>query len=461
MSNKGDNVVQFRKPVTINIGVIIFIFLFFYVVVCIWIYFTTPQIVAHEVQIGTLTASTRYKGFIVRDETIVTSEYDGYINYFVREGERIGVNNMVCTVDETGTLNDYITEQTMENSLQSTQDYDIIRREIVQFTNTFQENDFDKVYDFKHSVSGTVQRLSNTKLLDQINQISTSMQQNIHFIRATTTGLVVYNTDGYEYFTEDLLSPDIFDSSSYDKEQYLGNRLVIHGDPIYKVLTSETWSVYMELDSSTAGMVTDGEYIEVRFLDIQDTSWAQIYVIEQEGQLYGRLDFNNSMIRFASERYLDFELIMEEDMGFKIPRSAIAEREFFLIPKEYIISQGSTSNVGVMKEFYTEGGTQTVDFVNVTIYNESDTDYYIDSIYLSSGDYIVKPDSLETYPISKRGTLIGVYNINKGYADFNQITILYQNEEYAIVESNTKYGLNVYDYIVLDAVSVEADDFIY
>ena len=31
-----------------------------------------------------------------------------------------------------------------------------------------------------------------------------------------------------------------------------------------------------------------------------------------------------------------------------------------------------------------------------------------------------------------------------------QINILYQNDEYSIVRANTTYGLNVYDYIVLD-----------
>lgn len=51
--------------------------------------------------------------------------------------------------------------------------------------------------------------------------------------------------------------------------------------------------------------------------------------------------------------------------------------------------------------------------------------------------------------------------MNKGYADFRQIEILYQNEEYAIVKSNTDYGLNVYDLIVQDASTVTADQFIY
>ena len=67
---------------------------------------------------------------------------------------------------------------------------------------------------------------------------------------------------------------------------------------------------------------------------------------------------------------------------------------------------------------------------------------------------------MPTLTVSKRATLIGVYNINKGYADFKQITILDQNDEYAIVEPNMKYGLSVYDYIVLNAESVKDDQLI-
>ena len=72
-------------------------------------------------------------------------------------------------------------------------------------------------------------------------------------------------------------------------------------------------------------------------------------------------------------------------------------------------------------------------------------------------DVLYKENSQESFTVSKRATLIGVYNMNKGYADFKQIHILYQNEEYAIVKANTTYGLNVYDYIVLNAEAVVDD----
>ncbi|MCR5733148.1 MAG: hypothetical protein K6G22_00955, partial [Lachnospiraceae bacterium] len=101
------------------------------------------------------------------------------------------------------------------------------------------------------------------------------------------------------------------------------------------------------------------------------------------------------------------------------------------------------------------------EFVETTIYNRTETEYYVDESVFDIGDYVVDPQGGEKYPISKQGTLIGVYNINKGYADFKQITILYQNEEYSIVKSNAEYGLSVYDHIVLDGSTVKENDLIY
>ena len=97
----------------------------------------------------------------------------------------------------------------------------------------------------------------------------------------------------------------------------------------------------------------------------------------------------------------------------------------------------------------------------VSIYQETDEDYYVDNFLLDVGNNLVKPDSTDRYTISRSATLIGVYNINKGYAEFREIQILYQNDEYSIVKSNTAYGLSAYDRIVLDAETVDVNEFIY
>lgn len=109
----------------------------------------------------------------------------------------------------------------------------------------------------------------------------------------------------------------------------------------------------------------------------------------------------------------------------------------------------------------TEDGNRGTEYMDVSVYSIVEGEYYVETEALKSGDHLVIEDTQETYTVSKRATLIGVFNMNKGYADFRQIEILYQNEEYAIVKPNTSYGLRVYDLIVQDASSVSADQFIY
>ena len=115
-----------------------------------------------------------------------------------------------------------------------------------------------------------------------------------------------------------------------------------------------------------------------------------------------------------------------------------------------------------MRQAVLEDGTLSSEVMEIEVYyfDDETKEYYLDSSILNSGDNIYKLDSQETFTVSKRATLTGVYNINKGYADFKQITILYENDEYAIVEPNMKYSLSVYDYIVLNAETVKDDQLI-
>ena len=81
-------------------------------------------------------------------------------------------------------------------------------------------------------------------------------------------------------------------------------------------------------------------------------------------------------------------------------------------------------------------------------YSENEDCYYLDDSVLRAGMIIDRPNSSDQFTIGDQDELIGVYYINKGYRDFRQVNILYQNEEYAIVEPNSLYGLQEYDYIV-------------
>ena len=74
---------------------------------------------------------------------------------------------------------------------------------------------------------------------------------------------------------------------------------------------------------------------------------------------------------------------------------------------------------------------------------------------------VIQSDSSSTYTIGDDvGSLTGVYNINKGYAVFKQISILSQNDNYSIVDPKTDYGIALYDHIALDGSKVKENQLV-
>lgn len=463
--NNQNNIRKYKKPLNLNIGMLIFVAILIYVIVFVFTSLKTEKIIPYEVREGSLAMNYTYRALALRDEQVVKANYSGYITYFARENERVAPGNLVYIVDETGDLKEYLeTENLMSNTL-STNDLIELRNDLTNFVHSFDVKNFHTVYDFKYDLKGSVLKFSNNHLYESIDSINNNLNGNISFHNAVNTGIISYYIDGFEEVTPSDITIEMFDENKYTKTQLLDNSLIAADDTIYKISKNENWSLILPIEESMAEDFLKEEYIKVRFLKNQYESWGQVFIITgADGKKYMQLLFNNSMITFAKERFVDIELLLHDETGLKIPNSSIANRDFYLIPEEYITIMSENSDKGsILLETYKEDGSISTSYREIDIYNH-DTEnhlYYIDSSILQTGTNLLKPDSQDKYTVSRKGSLIGVYYMNKGYADFRQIQVLYQNDEYAIVKSNTKYGLNVYDYIVLNAESVNDEQFIY
>ena len=456
-----EKVTKYRKPINVNLGLVIFSVLFIYILVIVISYFRSEHITPYEVSLGSLAVNNTYEGIVLREEEVVLSPYSGYVNYYARESEKVAHGTMVFSVDSTGKLSDLIKDSEGEGTL-TDEDMAEIRADISDFSTGFNPRDFKSTYEFKYTIEGTALKLANYKMLSNIeNLFSTSYSDSIEFGYAPASGILVYSTDGYEGLKSEDMTEELMKHEDYEKKQFHSNDLIAEGDPAYKLITSEEWSVMIEVDEEKAQELSETDYINVRFLKNNDTSWAKVSILRQNGTIYALLSFNNSMVTFATDRILEIELLSNESTGLKIPNSAIVERAFYLIPESYMTEGGNSDIGGFMREAYMEDGTITTQFVEATIYNIVDGQCYVDEEVFHAGDNIIMPETGERYPVSKQASLIGVYNINKGYADFKQITIIAQNEEYSIVKSNSEYGLSVYDHIVLKGDTVTENDFIY
>lgn len=465
MAGKKNNITKFsdykKEKIHVTPTVVIFGVMFVYMIICIIMYFNSKHIVGYEVVEGSLSVPNVYEGIALRDETVYTVNGTGYINYFAREAEHVACGDLIYSLDSSGKIAEMM-EANEEEVLFSDRDLDDIQSNMMHFQNAFSVQDFERVYDFKGKVEGMAIKLSNYNMLSNINSILGSAAGNVSFQYAPASGVVVYGIDGYENIEPESVNKDMFGQLRKEQVQLETNQLVSQQDNAYKLLQSEDWSIVIPMEKSRAQELLEEEYVEVKFLKNQYTSWGKVNVLDNPDGTYLKLDFTNSMITFATDRYIDLEILHHQEKGLKVPNSAIAEQEFYLIPIEFRQQSMHKGTTGIfLRESYDEEGKMVTKNVEAKIYYADDEFYYVDTDNFKPGDYICKTDSSQKLEINKVGTLIGVYNINKGYADFTSITILYSNEEYSIVKSNTTYGLSEYDYIVLDADTVSADDFIY
>ena len=75
------------------------------------------------------------------------------------------------------------------------------------------------------------------------------------------------------------------------------------------------------------------------------------------------------MIRYADERFVNIELILEDESGLKIPKTSVTEKDCYAVPIDYITSGGASQNEGVYRQT-TKKGKTTTEFIPVTIINE-------------------------------------------------------------------------------------------
>lgn len=448
-------VISYRRPFHINVGLIVFLVVLAYVLISLFSYLTSHKTEVYEVRTGLLTDNLIYQGVVLRQETVVNSDYTGTINYYNKEGERLPVGGLAFSVDETGKLADYVKAES--ETFFSHEDLLRFRRDAISFSRNFDPKLFSSVYDFKSGAVSSAQKITNRKVLDELEEQS---GMSIHTCTTRNSGEIVYAIDNCEDYTFEKLTPESFDRTGYKKHLLSNGSKITAGDPAYKIVTDENWSVAIHVaNAEEAEALVKQGYIQIRFLDNGLISRASVSSrSDDEGNYYVNLRMNNSMSSFYTDRFLDVELLTSQKGGLKVPNSSITKGQFFIVPKEFVF-EGPSGRRGVLLEVYTENNEKSVQFVPAVPYSETEDSYYLDDSVLRAGEIIDRPNSSDQFTLGEQDELTGVYYINKGYPDFRKVEILSQNEEYAIVEPNSMYGLQEYDYIVLYADSIHMNSY--
>lgn len=455
---------KIRKLFSMNIGTMLFGMLFIYMAFSAILYLTSPKIESYQVIAGPLSRNETYTGLAIREESVHQAETSGYITYYAREGSKINADGVVYGISSTKT-SDSQTEL-------STDELSSIRNQMLNFSKGFNSSNFNSTYSFKYEMEGNILQyagVTGNSTSDQNDSTSSVVSYGNQTInKADSDGIVLYSKDGYEGRTVDSLTTEDFDQNSYHETDLKTQGSVNTGDSLYTLITDEKWSLVLPLSEKQAAKLADRTAVRVKFLKDDKTQSGDFSIIEIDGAKYGKIDFNKGLIRYASDRFLEIELVTNTVTGLKVPLSSIVTKEFYIIPSKYATTNTDSQETGFMVQSNGKNNT----FVTSTIYAQEEQSgskddgetsylYYVDKKDFKEGDVILSQKDQSKFVVSDIGVLEGVYCINQGYAVFRRIEILDQNEEYAIVSKATSYGLSRYDHIVRNADDVNEEDILY
>ena len=461
--SSNQKVVKFRKRKSLNIGIVVFLVIFIYIIINIYIYLTKDHISIYEVHEGTTAQDNRITGLILRKEKVITSDAAGYISYFQKEGARVSKNSSVYAVDESKQIVDVILSGDVPITLTKKNNAEI-KYEILTFQKKYSESDFSEVYDFKEEADNLVLDLLNTTMLDhgQTIQEDTGLDYSYQMYKSKESGVISYYIDNYETVTEDTISADLFQQDNYNRTSLRTTTMLPPNSPIYKIITSDQWSILLPLTPEQYAGLKEKEYINFTIRKDDVDAKAKTTFIQKGSDFYAKLTLDKYMTNYLNDRFMEIDLKINGEEGLKIPKTSVVEKNFYMIPLEYFTEGGDSGKNGLIMERYSKTGEVSYQFVPVDIYYQDDIYGYVDADMFEVGTGIVSDGNMDRFTLTQMGKLTGVYCVNTGYSVFKRIEVLYDdNKEYCIIAKDTPFGLSAYDHIALDGSTAVDQAIIY
>ena len=325
-SANGQRLLQkIRSVFSLNIGTMLFGVLFIYMLFSLVLYLTSSNIESYLVIAGPLSRNETYTGLAIRTETVCKADTSGYVSYYAREGSKINANGVVYGISSS--------QKTDASTDLSAEDLSAIRSQMLSFSKGFNASKFNNTYSFKYNLEGSILQYAGVSGASSDSGVINYGGQTLR--KADQDGIILYATDGYENKTVDTLTEEDFDQNAYHETDLKTHGSVSVGDSIYTLISDEKWSLMIPLSEKQAVKLADRTVVRVKFLKDDMTQSGDFSIVQIDGSKYGRIDFNKGLIRYASDRFLEIELVTNTVTGLKIPLSSIVTKEFYQIPSDY------------------------------------------------------------------------------------------------------------------------------
>ncbi len=447
----------------INVGTIIFLVFALYVAIFVILYFNKSHLSIYEVQAESLAGNNHAEAVIVRQETTVKTDIAGYVNYYRRSGKRVAKSETIYSIDDSREIYELISGADIEYSL-SEDDTKDIKENIHTFSKEYNASSYHYIYTLKDDLSTTMKSIYDSYLLDNLHDIleSTGTSSSLTVSKAPSAGIVSYFSDTLDGLTVETVSPDTFNKKKYESENLFDSDLKEAGSTIYKLLTNENWSLIIQLSKEQFETLSDQTRLTFTIDEDALELTLPVDFYSAGGGYFARVDMHQYLIRYIDMRFLDITIDMSAEQGLKIPNTSIVEKEFYMIPVDYLTQGDDSTASGVVRLSHDVNTGETLyEFIATDIYYQDDKYAYVETDLFTYGSFIYNMNTEEQFQISLVGKLEGVYCVNKGFAQFRRIERLYDGTEYCIVKAGMAQSINEYDHIVQDVSTIDELEIIY
>ncbi len=457
-----------RKPkrkLNINMRNLVFLVILIYIGVHLITFVFKTSIDVYEVKNGRIANTKNLTGVVVREEKLVKADGDGYITFFAPDQSKVHNGEIVYTLDEDGRIKEYISEQISAEKKTKKKNMKKVAGIIEEFQAGFSREDFDSVYTTKQKLENTVLNTNEEYIQEALVKFQEEDQGETHAYeigKCKESGVLSMNVD--EFKKQKLSQVKIADikKDSYHQKRLMSNAIVKQGDVIYRLVTSENWGMVVELTKNQYKELSKMQTVKVTFAQNNVKCNAGI-TCRKEGRKYlAELSFNKFMIRFINDRFLDVELSLDETSGYKIPKSAVKEDEFYKIPKSYLIQGGNSKDKTILVKGPRDKKAYTLEGVDFYTFADSKDDFFIRKKDIKKKTIVLSEDGkLGQIVLDETVKKPIVFCVNEGYAEMRIVDIIGKEDDYYLIKTNTPDGVNISDHIAADYKDVNESRIIY
>ena len=183
--NKSVSIKKYKRRLDFNVGILLFAVVLIYLFINVISYLGRDRISVYEVRKGSIVRDNSYTGLIIREETAVNADADGYVSYYQNENSKVkaGTNIYALSAEmlntESGTA-DVSGGVAVNPELQSG-----ITLQLQSFNENYDPNDFSQIYSLKNNINISLQDLYSMTRTQQLDAVIASSGISVTPLRHT------------------------------------------------------------------------------------------------------------------------------------------------------------------------------------------------------------------------------------------------------------------------------------